>query len=180
MNKRRNKINRLDIRNYKPTEIVMAIAIPLIIKSILPFGEMIYIDILATTLFLLVISYWFYQVGIISFRVSQGLVSLSLNHFKFNFWYFLVFSLIMILIRAYDFQTVIVQSNLFYLFIIFQVYYVFGFIYLLYFLSKSLQSSKIEREAKFVDYFNKLILFCFFPIGVWWLQKEVNTLARSE
>jgi hypothetical protein len=51
-------------------------------------------------------------------------------------------------------------------------------VYVLYFVSRSLVTAETGKPASFSDYIGALMLFWFFPIGVWFVQPKVNQLYR--
>jgi hypothetical protein len=52
-------------------------------------------------------------------------------------------------------------------------------VYVLYFVSRNLVMAETGMPASFSDYIGTLILFWFFPVGVWLVQPRVNRLYRS-
>jgi len=52
-------------------------------------------------------------------------------------------------------------------------------IYVLYFVSKSLVLAETGKAASFSDYVGPLILFWFFPLGIWFVQPRVNRLYKA-
>lgn len=56
---------------------------------------------------------------------------------------------------------------------------IFGSIYLLYFLAKTIKSAQIHREASFSEYLGEFVLLWFFPIGIWVLQPKINRLVEN-
>jgi hypothetical protein len=52
-------------------------------------------------------------------------------------------------------------------------------VYVLYFVSRNLVMAETGKPASFSDYIGTLILFWFFPVGVWFVQPRVNRLYRT-
>ena len=48
--------------------------------------------------------------------------------------------------------------------------------YGLWFTSKQFETLRQGRELKFIDFSGPFFLFCFFPIGVWFIQPRINDL----
>jgi len=51
-------------------------------------------------------------------------------------------------------------------------------LYVLYFVSRNLVMVETGKPASFSDYVGALMLFWFFPVGVWFIQPRVNRLYR--
>jgi hypothetical protein len=66
------------------------------------------------------------------------------------------------------------------IFILASLYAVFALFQTIIFASKTIAKLEYRREVTFNDYFNNLLLFCFFFIGVWFLQPKVNRLIAPE
>lgn len=52
-------------------------------------------------------------------------------------------------------------------------------VYVLYFVSRNLVMAETGKPASFSDHIGTLMLFWFFPVGVWFVQPRVNRLYRS-
>ncbi|WP_420572869.1 hypothetical protein [Kordia sp.] len=56
----------------------------------------------------------------------------------------------------------------------------FCMFYLLYFVSKTLKTIELQREAKFGDYVKEALLLWFYPIGIWILQPQINKIVAED
>jgi hypothetical protein len=59
------------------------------------------------------------------------------------------------------------------------LFVLFGLVYSYYSLSKSLKSSQLKREVRFLDCILELVQLLFFPIGIWFIQPKLNSLNNE-
>jgi hypothetical protein len=55
----------------------------------------------------------------------------------------------------------------------------FCLMYSLYFVSKTIASVELQREALFSDYIADFFLIWFFPVGIWFIQPRINKIIES-
>ena len=55
---------------------------------------------------------------------------------------------------------------------------VYGMLYVLYFVSKSLVVAEEKQILRFDRYLGTLFLFWFFPIGIWFVQPRVRKILK--
>lgn len=56
----------------------------------------------------------------------------------------------------------------------------FGMFYSLYFVAKTFKTVELQREVTFSDFVGEIIMFWFFPIGIWMIQPKVNEMILDE
>jgi len=54
----------------------------------------------------------------------------------------------------------------------------FCMFYVLYFVSKNMVMAETAKQVLLADYIWSLMLFWFFPIGVWFIQPKINQIYR--
>ncbi|MFK7970544.1 MAG: hypothetical protein AB8F95_09260 [Bacteroidia bacterium] len=52
--------------------------------------------------------------------------------------------------------------------------------YSMFFAGKTLKTAELKRKVDLSDFVLEFMLFWFYPVGVWFIQPKVNTLAKSE
>ncbi len=65
-------------------------------------------------------------------------------------------------------------------FFILYFFLLFAQVYSLYFMAKTIKSGVLNRRARFSDYIGEFFLLWFWPIGIWFLQPQINKLIETE
>lgn len=137
-------------------------------------------------LHMLIFFSWFYSIGTYFHKYLPNNVRLNLKTFHvfliIPVSYIILIFLSMIFAYQYG-QTsngsnslienspgIIVPLHLFSMFCIF---------YCLRFISKTIKSIELNREAKFGDYAGEFFLIWFFPIGIWIVQPKINEMVQK-
>jgi hypothetical protein len=61
------------------------------------------------------------------------------------------------------------------------IFSMFSMLYIwLFIIPKIFKSVELQKKATFNDYKKELLMFWFFPIGVWWLQPRINKIFSNE
>jgi len=125
-----------------------------------------------TVLFIACLLAWYWSVGsflssavVPKFRMKAGFfhfaVLYPLLYISLVFWFLVTYG-----DRGW---AVIIPLHLFAMFCMF---------YVLYFVSKNMVTAETGKPALLPDYIGALMLFWFFPIGVWFIQPRVNQIYR--
>ena len=71
-------------------------------------------------------------------------------------------------------------SHLLVLLILLELCYLLNLMYCFYFSAKMIKSCRLKREAQFSEYIGYFFLVWLFPIGVWFIQPQLNRLVRVD
>lgn len=112
---------------------------------------------------------WFYSVAINSFLKIPYDASLNLRVFK-------TFCIISIVYPLCFVGFINFIPDYFELFLLLHIIVSACLIYCIYFTAKSLKAAILQRPVTLADYFVELLLIWFFPLGVWFIQPEINKL----
>ena len=132
---------------------------------------------------------WFYTLGVNLHRKLPSSVKMDINLFRvfisYPVVYMLVFCFVMRYMVLHVMQTADNHSPIFFpasfLFVIpFHLFSIFCVFYCIYFVSKSLKSVALQREALAGDYIVDFILFWFFIVGIWFLQPTINKIFADD
>jgi hypothetical protein len=123
-----------------------------------------------TVPFLICLLLWYWSVGSFLHSVAQPSLRPSLRFFRVALIYPPVYVL--------TFFTVVlnVESPFLAVILPFHLFAMYCLLYDLYFLSKSLRLVENGKRVSFSDYAGAFFLFCFFPVGIWFLQPRINRL----
>ncbi len=55
-----------------------------------------------------------------------------------------------------------------------------SYLYMVWFISKSLKTIELKREALFSEYILTLLLLWMFPIGIWFIQPRINEVCLTK
>lgn len=100
---------------------------------------------------------------------------MNFNLFRFNFFYTLLYIVLVYILAFVMFSDGIVSSILF---LPLNLYVIFCLFYGYYFVSRTLAIVK-KKGANFGDYIGYFFQVLFFPIGVWSIQPKINGLYRD-
>ena len=107
---------------------------------------------------------------------------------KKGIWFFLIFPVVYLFLFLLAFPTgfVITTENfhsvsLLWLLLIFplHMFAVFCFFYVLYLTAKTIRIAYKQRKVSFVEFAGEFFLLWFFPIGIWFLQPEINKILKD-
>lgn len=60
-----------------------------------------------------------------------------------------------------------------------QLFPMFCFLYIIYFVSRTLATFEFQRKVTFSDYSENFYLICVLPIGIWNIQPKINKLIKN-
>lgn len=171
-----------EIKNWEI--FLILIFIPFLTLFNLPFlTNNLVTPIIFATIWIWGISFWLYNLSI-NFRTNY-INQLEIQLFNFNLF---VLNLIFIisgfifLILIYKDQSILKNNlNLITRFSGFvQIYYYSATISILIIASRILTSYKLQRKIKIIDYYKSTISFLFLPVGILWIQNEINKISKNE
>lgn len=163
------------IMKLKAWQLFTLLLLPIIIEGFLPFNEMQSLHYVLKTLFVILYLYWLYTFGTSLYAKLENSSGLSIQKFKFNFWYVVFYIGLISIIVTYNLQD---KITLPWLIVPFHLLAMFSMFYILYFNAKALVSLEIERKATFNDYIGTFFLIWFFPIGIWGVQPRARRVLK--
>jgi hypothetical protein len=121
----------------------------------------------------------------ISIRLQNRLpenVIMKTEKFKVAFMVWIFYFIFFILFinaksNLLDETVVPIDSSLLWLFIPFQVLFLYFILYCFYFAAKTLKSVELQRPVKSGECIGDMLGFCIYPIGIWFIQPRVNKIA---
>jgi hypothetical protein len=136
---------------------------------------------------------WVWSVGHFLYKKLPDNIELNLNSFKMALILPTIFLIVFFcfLLNGINYEQYIGQNGRgesigfsaakFYFQIIlgFNLLSVFQILYALYFCGKAYKSIEMKKEAHLGDYFAEIILFCFYFVGVWFLQPKINAFYEG-
>lgn len=131
-------------------------------------------------IYILMFLSWFYILGTNLHKRLPATVKMKVTTFKtfvfipFIYICLLLPILITILVSVSNHSSF--SPYIFLLIIPLHLFSMFCIFYCLYFISKALKSTEMQRLAMSEDYIAEFFLFWFFPIGIWILQPRINKL----
>ncbi len=144
-----------------PWSAFLFLTISAVVGSLIPFGF---------SLFALVILTWLLSVGLaLQAKIPVSLAN-STRWFKALLLY--VFCYVTITKIFLDIEMSYIVP--------FHLLAVYGMLYALYFVSKSLVVAEEKQSLRFDRYIGTLFLFWFFPIGIWFVQPRVRKILKEE
>jgi hypothetical protein len=136
--------------------------------------ELFYIILLIEITF---ITGWFYSLAKFYYSRIPRFKGLKLMLLKIGLLVAYLYTLSMAILSLIDYS--MVSKVIFYLLPI-HFYSMFSMFYCIYFISKSSVSFALGTEATFEQFIKTFFLLWFFPIGVWFIQPQVNKLVRVD
>lgn len=133
---------------------------------------------------------WFWAMGVgLQSKVPEG-VNMKVGRFKFFFFTPIVYFLLLmgvIFIGTYAATNGAFENNpspepyigLVFLLIPLHLFAMFCSFYCLYFVSKTIKTVELQREASFSDYVGEFFLLWFYPIGIWIIQPKINKMMEE-
>jgi tetratricopeptide (TPR) repeat protein len=170
-----------EIKNWEI--FLILILIPFLIQINLPFlTNNLVAPIIFTELWIFCISLWLYNLSI-NFRTVY-INKLEIRIFNLNL---LVLNLIFIisglifLILIYKDQSIFKSkldlisriNNLL------QIYYYLAIVSIPIIASRILTAYKLQRKVKIIDYYKSAISNLFLPVGIFWIQNEINKISET-
>lgn len=132
--------------------------------------------------------YWIYTVSteLQKFQ-AQDTRSFKVKRFKFFFFIPVIYLIFLSSYIGYIVNTVNANLEPNFLFIalggifIFFMHMltIFGIIYTMYFVAKTITSVEMKKESHFSDYIGDFFLIWFFPVGIWFIQPRINKIITG-
>ena len=113
----------------------------------------------------------------------------SLKTMKKGIWFIICYPTLYLFLFFLVFPTGFVittedssQFSLIWMMVIFpfHILAIFCFYYLLFLTAKTIKVADKQRKATFVEFAGEFFLLWFFPIGIWFLQPEINKIASQK
>jgi hypothetical protein len=122
---------------------------------------------------------WIYVIGISMYTLVQNKDKFNINYFKFSCLFVSVaFAAIIIIYGGYSIDQSFYQrdSGLILLLISFHAYLIWSLLHIFYFAAKALVSVTEGDVVRFSEFYRTFLAFCFYPIGLWFIQPAVQKI----
>ncbi|MEG9329206.1 hypothetical protein V6B16_14780 [Salinimicrobium catena] len=130
---------------------------------------------------------WFWSIGIGLQKYIPAEIKMKIKKFKVFFFIPLFYILFIFILIGTTFFGISTGSNAvggtvgkMLIFIIpMHLFSMFCMFYLLYFVSKTIKTTELERPVTFSDFIGEFFMIWFFPIGIWFIQPRLNKIVSE-
>ncbi|RNC86368.1 MAG: hypothetical protein ED556_08730 [Winogradskyella sp.] len=131
---------------------------------------------------------WFWSIGIGLQKYIPTDIKMKIKKFKIFFFIPLIYILFLIAIIGTSFYGVSSGNNavggivgkMLFIVIPMHLFSMFCTFYLLYFTSKTIKTTELERNVTFSDFIGEFFMIWFFPIGIWFIQPRINKIINEK
>lgn len=131
---------------------------------------------------------WFWSIGVGLQKYVPSDVNLKVNRFKFTLIFPLIYITFIAIGISWIFSGIAADPNSFpqsisplvFLIIPLHFFSMACMFYNLYYVSKTLKTVELQREAKIGECLKEVILFWFYIVGIWILQPQINRIVSGE
>ncbi|MFD0976777.1 hypothetical protein [Salinimicrobium gaetbulicola] len=131
---------------------------------------------------------WFWSIGIGLQKYIPAEIKMKIKKFKVFFFIPLFYILFIFILIGTTFFGISIGSNAvggivgkMLIFIIpMHLFSMFCMFYLLYFVSKTIKITELERPVTFSDFIGEFFMIWFFPIGIWFIQPRLNKIVSEK
>lgn len=130
---------------------------------------------------------WIYSIGNYLFRKVEVIISskdlnfkyfiLSLQIIIFHFFINLLSKFIILLDLTFNNIYVTLHN---FIIVSLSIVSILSYLYVMYFIAKSLKSLELNNEITFKDFRKEFFLLVLLPIGIWFIQPRINKIFAEE
>jgi len=127
---------------------------------------------------------WYY---FLNHGMNQKIQDSNLKSASNGIWFFMIFPVVYMFLAFLVFPTGFVITttennfHIWWVVLIFPIHLfaVFSFFYVVFITAKSIKIAELQKDVMFVDFAGEFFLLWFFPIGIWFLQPEINRIMEK-
>ncbi|WP_191858943.1 hypothetical protein [Hanstruepera ponticola] len=131
---------------------------------------------------------WFWSIGIGLQKYIPNDINMKTKKFKIFFFIPLIYILFFLTIIGTTFYGISSGNNavggivgkMLFIVIPMHLFSMFCMFYLLYFVSKTIKTTELERNVTFSDFIGEFFMIWFFPIGIWFIQPRLNKIVNEK
>jgi uncharacterized membrane protein len=131
---------------------------------------------------------WFWSIGIGLQKYLPTDINMKTKKFKIFFFIPLIYILFFLSIIGTTFYGISSGNNavggivgkMLFIVIPMHLFSMFCMFYLLYFVSKTIKTTELERNVTFSDFIGEFFMIWFFPIGIWFIQPRLNKIVNEK
>ena len=131
---------------------------------------------------------WFWSIGIGLQKYIPSDINMKTKKFKIFFFIPLIYILFFLTIIGTTFYGISSGNNavggivgkMLFIVIPMHLFSMFCMFYLLYFVSKAIKTTELERNVTFSEFIGEFFMIWFFPIGIWFIQPRINKIVNKK
>ncbi len=168
----------------KPWQIFLITCIPiftfmLLLSSPLDAGNNAYYLIATFQFSIIVFLYWLKSIGLKLSAKLPATQSFDILGFKILIYYaitYMVVTSVLLLLMSVDIKIAVKIYSFISLSLLLPLFFLFALIHSIYDAAKILKAVELRKKVNFLDFIGEFLSFCFFPIGIWFLQASINRI----